>query len=124
VADFGGQTQMVVKMVVRPIANPSEGPAATNDPVIELRCYDEGPPTNIGSGRCAAMLCLDAAFKAHLGLTISRRSQARARCLKRSHRAIDMEQPKVGAPHRSGLPRCGSQRLRRGLERLAALGWA
>lgn len=28
------------------------------------------------------MLCLDAAFKAHLGLTISRRSPARDRCLK------------------------------------------
>jgi len=36
------------------------------------------------------------------------------------HRAIDMNQPKVGAardaPHRSGPPRCGSKRLRRGLE--------
>jgi hypothetical protein len=32
VADFGGQTQMVVKMVVRPIASLSERPAATNDP--------------------------------------------------------------------------------------------
>ena len=96
-ADFGGQTQMVVKMVVRPIASLSERPAATNDPAIELRCYDEGLPTNIGSRRCAAMLCLDAAFKAHLGLTISRRSPAREQCLKSDHWAIDMDQPKVGS---------------------------
>jgi hypothetical protein len=35
------------------------------------------------------MLCLDAAFKAHLGLTISRRSPARDRCVKSGHRAIE-----------------------------------
>jgi hypothetical protein len=31
----------------------------------------EGLLTNIGSRRCAAMWCLAAAFKAHLGLNIS-----------------------------------------------------
>jgi hypothetical protein len=62
----GGQTHIQAK----------RGGPATNDPVIELRCYDEGLPTNIGSRRCAAMLRLDAAFKAHLGLTIARRLRA------------------------------------------------
>jgi hypothetical protein len=40
-------------------------------------------------------------LKAHLGLTISRRSRARDRCLKSGHRAIDMDQPKVKAARES-----------------------
>jgi hypothetical protein len=55
----------------------------------------------------------------HLGLTISRRSRARPMPQKWPP-AIDMDQPKVraarDAPHRSGPLRCGSRRLRRGLE--------
>ena len=37
------------------------------------------------------MLCLDAAFKAHLGLTISRRSPARDDASKNGHPAIDLD---------------------------------
>jgi hypothetical protein len=64
------------------------------------------------------MLCLDAAFKAHLGLTISRRSRARDRCLKSGHPAIGPTEARAArdALHRSGPLRCGSKRLRRGLK--------
>jgi hypothetical protein len=75
------------------------------------------------------MLRLDAGFKAHLGLTIARRSRARDRCLKRAHRATDMGQPKDGtardALHKSG-PRAAAPletppRLRNGQRHSAGL---
>jgi hypothetical protein len=56
---------MVVKMVVRPIAKLSKEACA-----------------KFGRRRCAAMLCLDAAFKAHLRLDQLRGSRARDRCFK------------------------------------------
>ena len=54
---FGGQTQMVVKMVVRPIANLSE----------EARCNGSKElSTILGSNKAKQTLCLDAVLKAHL----------------------------------------------------------
>jgi hypothetical protein len=66
VADFGGQTQMVVKMVVRPIAKLSEGTRYHERLLLELRCSDEWLPTILGSN-LAAHVCRHACLDAVLG---------------------------------------------------------
>jgi hypothetical protein len=57
------------------------------------------------------MLCLDAALRAHLGLTIAQAVAGQTDASKGP--TGHMDQPKVGAardaPHRSGPPRCGSR---------------
>jgi hypothetical protein len=119
VADFGGQTQMVVKMVVRPIANLSEErplPRMTQpSSLLRRRASDQ---------YWQQTLCRDVVprrcIQGASGLAISRRSRARDRCLKSGHRAIDMDQPMVGSPvtrrtdrgHRAAALRVSSRAAR------------
>jgi hypothetical protein len=97
VADFGGQTQMVVKMVVRPIANLSEErplPRMTQpSSLLRRRASDQYWQQTLCRDVVPRRCIQGASGLDHLQAVAGYRPMPQS-----GHRAIDMDQPKVGSP--------------------------